>query len=200
MKRVIVVLVLVFTCFGLAACAGSRVHTARFDIDPGKGKIAVMPWAKVTNSLSTSDAHQRSVMAFGLVGALAGPHEMVDEKTGMFTYTFDKDDYANLRQSIIQSLHKSEAFSEVIDVSDAPPPGDDLRLDLAFYESGIVQTPATSKCILRGLARVVGGTADAAKPRIIDIEATSLLSVSGAKGKAMKKYLAEIGELLKSLE
>ena len=155
MKRIIVTLLLVSIFFCLAGCAGSKVHVVRFEIDPGKGKIAVMPWEKAKKSLSASDAKQRSDMGFEAVGVLAGPHEAVDEATGLFTYTFDQDDYENLRQSVIQSLHKSEAFSEVIDVSDATPPDSDLRLVLTFSESGIVQTPATSKCILKGSQRVL---------------------------------------------
>jgi hypothetical protein len=200
MKRIIVGLVLIFTCLGLVGCAGSKVHTTRFELNPRKGKIAVMPWEKAKKSLSASDAKQRAEMAQEAVGILAGPHEAVDDATGLFTYTFNQDDYANLRQSVIQSLIKSEAFSDVIDVSDTPPTSDDLKLILTFSKSGIVQTPATSKCILNGLARIVKDTDDAVPTRKIAIEATSFLSVNGAKNKAIKEYLVEIGELLKSLE
>jgi hypothetical protein len=200
MRGIIVTMVLSLTCFGLVGCAGSKVHTADFELAPGKGKIAVMPWTKAKKNLSASDARRRQEMAFEAVGVLSGPIEAVDEATGLFTYTFDKDDYANLRQSVIQSLQESEAFSEVLDVSDTPPPDDDLRLVLTFSESGIKQTPATSKCILNGSAQVVRGTADAGQTRDIAIEATSFLSVSGAKNKAIKMYLAEVSELLKSLE
>jgi hypothetical protein len=154
----------------------------------GKEKIAVMPFSKAKNQLVATDAQQRRLL-----------QEEVDATTGLFTYTFEQNDYVNLRQSVIQSLRKSDAFSEVIDVSDGQPAEDSLRLVLVFAESGIVKTPATFKCILNGTARVEGGSADAALACDIAIKATSLLSVSGAKSKAIEMYLAKIGELLKSL-
>lgn len=202
MKRKIATLVLFFIILGLAGCAGSKVHVASFDLAAGKGKIAVMPWTKADKQLSANDAQQRGQMLMGIGGNAveAALYEDVDKWTGMFTYTFDEYDYANLRASVIQSLQKSEAFSKVIDVSDATPPEDGHRLILKFFESGIVQTPATSKCILIGSARVAKGSTDVAPARPITIEETSLLSVSGAKSKAMKMYLAQIGELLQSLE
>lgn len=202
MNRIMVTLVLVLIILSIGGCAGSKVHVTRFDLGTGKGKIAVMPWTKAEKQLFANDAERRGEMLTGVGGNAveAALYEAVDEWTGMFTYTFDEYDYANLRASVIQSLQKSEAFSDVLDVSDAPPPEDGHRLVLKFFESGIVQTPATSKCILIGSARVEKGSADVAPARPITIEATSLLSVSGAKSKAMKMYLAQIGELLKSLD
>jgi hypothetical protein len=163
-----------------------------------------MPFSKAKNQLVANDAQQRRLLQEDAEAKLGLTHtfayqEEVDATTGLFTYTFEQNDYVNLRQSVIQSLRKSDAFSEVIDVSDGQPAEDSLRLVLVFAESGIVKTPATFKCILNGTARVEGGSADAALACDIAIKATSLLSVSGAKSKAIEMYLAKIGELLKSL-
>ena len=62
------------------------------------------------------------------------------------------EDYANLRQSLIQSLRKGQIFKAIHDIQNENESSNGIRVYISFDESGINQTSFESFCVLNAYA------------------------------------------------
>ena len=121
--------------------------------------------------------------------------DLIDRKTGLYT-SFDDDDYANLRQSLIQSLRKSQSFKAIHDIQNENESADGIRLYISFDESGINQTSFESFCVLNAYAWTEIAGDSVLSKKEIKTRGRSSWSAGGAKNDAITKFIKEVAQFI----
>jgi hypothetical protein len=115
----------------------------------------------------------------------------------IYQYTFDEQDYRNLRRSLIESLRTGKYYKAVGDGSIAA--NDGLLLDFAFAESGIQQTFTYSTCIIKGRLTVKQPTGKVLRQADVSVEEKSAVTVGASKNAAIRAFLQKTAGVLNSL-
>lgn len=167
---------------GMCGCVSSKVRLVDLNLKPQRDTvIEVMPYAAAEKQYTTSDAGRR-----GLLGLV------IDANTGIYTYKVDARDYANLRESIIQSLRKSDAFKDVRDIQNESESRTGVCLFLKINESGMRQTAFTFVCVIKGKAWTSDASGRIITQKDINVEQSSAFTVGAAKSKAISKCVQEV--------
>jgi hypothetical protein len=182
-KRVVDVLFLYFILICLLGCASSQVQTVnKKSAKHTNSKVIILPFQNMNDSIVAIDHRMGTVVGTDWKIIIDGP---------TYTYTFEKDDYANLKKSLVQSLKNSNLYDEVI-TRDSLSLGcqkDDIILYYRFDNCGMKFTPAISTCILHYQFVIINSEGKPIKKSDIKIEETSMMSVSAAKNKAIRQFV-----------
>ena len=176
------------------ACAGSKNTVIRLDLtSKEKGSLSVMPFNTTFERKYYSDAGTR--YAFGLLmGAIA---QGINERSGIYTYTFDDKDLINLRTSIVESLREARYFGAVNDIPvlNKKMPDKGIRLYIDFKSMGVSQKTAFI-CEINALARVCDKSDKVLAEKNISVREKGIMTLMAAKNNAIEKFIMEIAALL----
>ena len=144
-----------------------------------------MPFAVAEKRFAASDASVRGALGVA-----------IDYETGIYTYRFADEDYANLRKSIIESLDKEDSFKGVQDASSQTENGAGTSLYVKFIESGTEsESWGGFACALKAHAWTEDATGNVLANREIAVLEKSQMSVGAAKNKAITEFVREVSEL-----
>ena len=186
-KLIALVMLLVVATTGCTTSSSKKIVTLNIKPQP-ETVVHVMPAAAAQKRLTTSDAAKRALLGI-----------LVDQATGIYTYKFDDKDYGHLRQSVVESLQQGHAFRAVHDVTADTVEGDGTRLYISFQESGMQQTKwGNFICILKALAWTEDAGGNVLAKKNVAVEEKSGVTVRVAKGKAISRFVTEVGGLFPS--
>jgi hypothetical protein len=146
--------------------------------------IEVRPFSEADKLLKSRGFEWRGVMT-----------DIIDKDEGLYT-SFDEQDYSNLRNSMIESLKKSQSFKAVHDIQNENDSVNGIRLYLSFDESGVNQTSLRSFCFLNAFAWTEASQDSVISKKEINTKGSSSWSMNGAKNSAITKFIKEIADLL----
>ena len=121
--------------------------------------------------------------------------ELIDKETGLYT-SLDNKDYVNLRQSLIQSLKKSQSFKAIHDIQNENESINGTRLYISFDESGINQTSFESFCVINAYAWTEIAGDSVLSKKEIKTKGSSSWSAKKAKNDAIVKFIKEVAQLI----
>ena len=181
----------------ILACAGSESRVLRLNLTSReKGSLSVMPFNTTFERKYHSDAHTRA--SFGLLMGLIA--HAINERSGIYTYTFDDKDLMNLRTSIVNSLRAARYFDAVNDIpvlnENVPDKG--IRLYIDFKSMGVSQT-AVFICEINAHARVCDISDKVLAEKNINVREKGVMTLMAAKNNAIDKFIREIATLLNSV-
>jgi len=190
-------LLAIFLCATIIACAGSNSMIVKLKLtSQAKEALNFMPFNTEFDRKYFSDADQR--YSFGiLMGVIA---EEINERSQLYTYTFDDTDLKNLRTSIINSLIAADHFSMVNDVQtiDDALPSAGLRLFIDFESMGVSQKVAFI-CEINARAKISNSNDNVLIEKDINVREKGVMTLMAAKNKAIEVFILEVGELLNSV-
>ena len=185
MNKIIRFLFFIMLSIIVFKCASSSLNIVKLNLNPQRDTvIEIMPFSEAKKRLASTDPKWR--------GSLA---ELIDRETGLYT-SFDNEDYANLRQSLIQSLRKSQIFKAIHDIQNETESDNRIRLYISFDESGINQTSFESFCVLNAFAWTEIAGDSVLSKKEIKTKGRSSWSASGAKNDAITKFIKEVAQLI----
>lgn len=170
----------------LTGCVTSGLQEVSLNIKAQTDTLVeVMPFETAKKRFATSDAGAR-----GPIGVL------LDQRTGLYTYKFDDKDYANLRNSVIESLLKGGFFKGVHDVTYDGEVGTGTRLYINFSESGMGRSGwGGYTCALNAYAWTEDATGNVLAKKEIAVIEKSGMGVGAAKNKAITQFVREVSGL-----
>jgi hypothetical protein len=181
--------------FVFAGCAGSSSIVARLPITPRpEVSVQVMPLNPPQRRIVARD-WRANTYAPGILPQALGVSNPYD--ASIYQYTFDEQDYRNLRQSLIESLRAGKYYKAVGDGSIGAR--DDLLLEFSFVESGIQQTFTYSTCIIKGRLTVKQATGKVLRQADVSVEEKSAVTVGASKNAAIRAFLQKTAGVLSSL-
>lgn len=186
-----IVLISVLTIIG---CAGSQKAVIPLELAGNQQEmINLMPFNSEFTREYYSDIDRRN--AGGPI--LKAIMEDINEKSSLYTYTFDENDLQNLRTSITQSLTASNHYKKVndVDLADNTPSDKAPRLYIEFESMGVSQNFAFV-CEIKAHAKVCDCAEKILAEKDISVREKGIVTLMTAKNKAIKEFIVEIGQLL----
>jgi hypothetical protein len=161
-----------------------------------KEALNFMPFNTEFDRKYFSDADQR--YSFGiLMGVIA---EEINERSQLYTYTFDDTDLKNLRTSIVNSLIAANHFSRVNDVQtmDDTILSNGMHLYIDFESMGVSQKVAFI-CEINACAKISDSNDTVIIEKDINVREKGVMTLMAAKNKAIEVFILEVGSLLNSM-
>jgi hypothetical protein len=183
-----------FAILSISGCAGSNKTVIPLDLSGDQeDTINFMPFNSEFTRAYYSDVDKK--VAGGLL--MQAIMEEVNQKSGLYTYTFDETDLQNLRASIKDSLTESNHYKEVkdVDLTDNMPSDKGPRLYIEFESMGVSQSIAFV-CEIKAHAKVCDGSEAILAEKDISVREKGIVTLMAAKNKAIKEFIMEIGQLL----
>lgn len=184
--------ILLFLISILLGCTSSKASITKMEIDQNYTEINVLPFKESMEKITSSDAATRGGKNAPGTNLLA---QAIDNKTGIYTYGFDKNDFSVLRSSIIQSLNVSSAITSVIDFETSSKESE-FFLDIQFRKSGIEADWEKSSCILEGSFELLDRNRTVLSTANFNIRESSSFSVSGSKNQAIEELIKQLAKFL----
>jgi hypothetical protein len=185
MKKIIRFVFFIMLAVIVFKCASSSLNIVELNLNPQRDTvIEIMPFSEAKKRLASRGFKWR--------GAIV---DLIDRETGLYT-SFDDEDYANLRQSLIQSLRRSQIFKAINDIQNENVSANGIRLYISFDESGINQTSLESFCVLNAYAWTEIEGDSVLSKKEIKTKGRSNWSASGAKNDAITKFIKEVAQLI----
>lgn len=181
-------------CTTVIGCAGSKSTVVKLPLTSQlQNAINVMPFNKAFEREYYSDANLRG----GLIGVIATE---IDNRTQLYTYTFDDADLINLRVSIIKSLTAANYFIGVNDIQEIDDRllGNGLRLYIDFESMG-VSGKYRFICEIKAHAKVSDVDEKVLAERDIHVREKGEMTLMAAKNKAIEVFIVDLGILLGSI-
>lgn len=185
MKKIIYFAFFVMFAMIVFECTSRSLNIVELNFSPQRDTvIEIMPFREAKKRLATKDSKWRGTLT-----------DLIDRENGLYT-SFDDNDCANLRQSLIQSLRMSKIFKAVHDIKNENESGNGIRLYISFDESGINQTSFKSYCVLNAFAWTEIAEDSVLSKKEIRTRGRSNWSVRGAQNDAITKFIKEVAQLI----
>jgi hypothetical protein len=185
MKKIIRFIFFIMLALIVSKCASKPLTVVILNLNPQRDTvIEIMSFSDAKKRFATKDPKWR--------GAIP---DLIDREDGLYT-SCDDEDYAYLRQSLIQSLQKSQIFKAIHDIQNKNELGNGIRLYISFDESGINQTSLESFCVLNAFVWTEIAEDSVLSKKEIRTRGRSSWSASRAKNDAMTKFIKEVAQLI----
>ncbi len=185
MKNIISFIFFIMLAVIVFKCASSSLIIVELNLNLQRDTIIeIMPFSEAKKRLASKDSEWR--------GAIP---DLIDRETGLYT-SFDDEDYAYLRKSLIQSLRKSHSFKAIHDIPNENESANGIRFYISFDESGINQTTFESFCVLNAYAWTEIAGDSVLLKKEIKTRGRSSWSAGGAKNDAIAKFIKEVAQLI----
>ena len=189
MRQIILFAFFVILAAIIFKCTSGSLNIVELNLNPQKDAvIAIMPLADAKNRLATKSPKWRGKLT-----------NVIARETGLFT-PFDEKDYLNLRQLLIRSLRKSQAFKAVHDIQTETTAESGIRVYIRFDESGKTQSSLASFCDLNAFAWIETAADSVLSKKELQTKGRSNWSTGGAKNKAISKFIKEVAQFISNVQ